>query len=811
MNISLSWLRNYLKTSLSSEQLAEVLTDIGLEVESIERKEAVKGGLEGLVVGEVLTKEKHPDADRLSVTTVNTGTGETLQIVCGAANVAVGQKVIVACNGAKLFPSEGEPFVIKKSKIRGVESNGMICAEDEIGLGKSHEGIMVLDASAKVGTPAAAYFKLENDEIISIGLTPNRVDAASHYGVARDLYAALTFRGEKAELHFPDISSFKEGNSPAPEVIIAHAESCKRYAGIVISGVKVQASPEWLQNNIRAIGLRPINNIVDITNFVLHELGHPLHAFDAAKIKGGKVIVRKAEEGKRFVTLDEVEHALSASDTMICNAETEMCIAGVFGGKDSGVSESTTEVFLESAWFDPAHVRKTARAHGLNTDSSFRFERGADPDMVIPALQRAALLIAELGEGTIASKLVDVYPEKFSPWNVEFDIDRSEQLIGEKIEEQELEKILNLLEIRISDKKGRIWNLSVPNYRVDVQRPADVTEELLRIYGYNRIALPKRMSASLNNLRETDRDAVRHTISDLLTANGFYEMLSNSLTKSDYVKIAASSQMKEEWHVELLNPLSSELNVMRQTMLFSGLEAIAHNLNRKQHDLRLYEFGKIYFKRNNQYEENYRLSLFLTGRKEKENWNSSASETSFFTLKSALMLVFKKLGLTGALRFSSLSEGVFEDGQSIEIAKKKVAEFGWIRSDILKKMDIRQNVFYADVNWDVVLSLLHMNKVKYSEIPRFPEVRRDLSLLLDSGVRFSEIEMLARQTEKKLLREVGLFDVYEGKNLEAGKKSYALSFVLQDEEQTLTDQVIDQVMEKIRTTIEEKTGAQLRS
>lgn len=812
MNISVSWLRHYLKTDLATNELADLLTDIGLEVESVEKVESVKGGLEGMVVGEILTCDKHPDADRLKITTVNVGEAEPLQIVCGAPNAAAGQKVIVALNGAKLFPSEGDPFTIKKSKIRGVESNGMICAEDEIGLGKGHDGIMVLPAEVEVGLPAARYFQLESDEVISIGLTPNRVDAASHYGVARDLYAAIRFRGGKAELEFPHQKplDLKKGIFPV-KVRVEDQESCKRYAGITIGNIKVAPSPQWLQNRLIAIGARPINNVVDITNFVMHELGQPLHAFDASAIGGNTIVVRKAKSGKRFITLDDVERELRDVDTMICDEEKELCIAGVFGGSKSGVNDSTQRIFLESAWFDPAHVRKTARGHGLNTDSSFRFERGADPDMVVPALHRAAELIVELCGGVVESDISDFYPVPFSPFEVDIDPEQINKLIGTTITPDEMQMILALLSIKIVST-NKTWSLQVPPFRVDVQRPADIAEEILRIYGYNRVPLPARMSSSLNPALKPDRDAVRHTVSDLLSSNGFFEILSNSLTRSDYAALAGSVQMKEEWHVRLLNPLSSELDVMRQTLLFSGLEAISHNLNRQQLDLRFYEFGKIYFHfGNGKYEEQQRLSLFLTGRRETESWNASNNDVSFFTLKSAVMNVFSRLGLSAALRAVALDNAWFEDGQALEIAKKKVAEFGWIRGAITKKMDIRQTVFYADIHWDVVLGLLHMNKVKYKEISKFPEVRRDLSLLLDEKITFSEIENIARQSEKKLLREVGLFDVYQGKNLESGKKSYALRFVLQDPEQTLTDQVIDKTMEKIQLSLEQQLGAQLRS
>lgn len=811
MNISANWLRKFLKTDLDNRTLADILTDIGLEVEGLEKIEAVKGGLQGLVIGEVLEKDKHPDADRLSVTKVNVGAGNVLQIVCGAPNVAAGQKVVVALEGTLLYPSEGEPFRIKKSKIRGVESNGMICAEDEIGLGKDHNGIMVLDANAVVGRPAAEYFKLENDEVFIIGLTPNRVDAASHYGVARDLYAALIARGEKAELTGLNTERFSVSNNNHPvKVEISDTENCLRYDGITIRDVKVQASPEWLQQALRNIGLRPINNIVDITNYVLHETGYPLHAFDQDKLKGNKIIVKKANEGDLFVTLDETERKLTGQNLMIADESSLLCIAGVFGGLQSGVTDSTKNVFIESAYFNPVSVRKTARQHGLNTDSSFRFERGADPEMTITALKRAAILMRDIAGGTISSEIVEVYPTLIKPFTVAFSVDRCTQLIGQEIPADEIRRILNLLGIKITGEEGMNWQLEVPAFRVDVQREVDVIEEVLRIYGYNRIVIPEKINASLNHSPNPDPEKVQTTISELLSANGFFEMLNNSLTTDEYVKMAEASAMKEEWNVQLLNPLSSELNVMRQSLLFSGLESIRHNANRQLHDLKFYEFGKIYFKRNDRYEENKRLSVFVTGQREEENWTSASKASSFYDIKSAVELVLKKLGLLTHVKSTAAFSGLLEDGVVYEIAKKKIVELGWVKPVILKKMDVKQDVFYADFDWDALISVIHFNKIRYKEIPKFPAVRRDLSLLLDHQVQFSDIESLAKKSEQKLLREVGLFDVYEGKNLEAGKKSYAVRFILQDEESTLTDEKVEKIMSGILTSLQEKLGAQLR-
>lgn len=810
MNISDNWLRKYIKTDLSVDEIAALLTDIGLEVESVEKVEAVKGALEGLIIAEVIEKEKHPDADRLSITRVNTGT-ETLQIVCGAANVAQGQKVVVALDGAILYPSNGESFKIKKSKIRGVESNGMICAEDEIGLGTSHDGIMVLDANAKVGIPAAEYFNLKSDFIYSIGLTPNRVDAASHFGVARDLYAVLKNRNHQAELIFPDLSSFKTGKkSPSIAVEIKSKENCKRYSGILISNIQVAPSPEWLQTSLRSIGLRPINNIVDITNFVLHELGQPLHAFDADQISGKKIIVKNAQEGSKFVTLDQSERTLSSSNLMIADAEKDLCLAGIMGGKFSGVNENTKTIFLESAYFDAVCIRKSARAHALNTDSSFRFERGADPEMVISALKRAAILIQEICNATIEEELIDIYPVSINPTVINFSLNRCFQLIGQEIPLSELKSILNDLEIQIVKESTTDLELKIPAYRVDVLRDVDVVEEILRIYGYNRITIPSKINASVNHRLMPDRDRLQDVISDLLASNGFSETLSNSLTNESYAQLINSDAVNASLNVELLNPLSSELSVLRQSLLFSGLEAIRYNLNRQQNDLKFFEFGKIYFKKNNFFEEFHQLALFTTGKLEPENWTSSGRSTSFYEIKSAVGIILERLGLMDAVRIIELKNDIFSDGMSYEIAKKKIVDFGWVRLDLLSKMDVKQKVFYAEFNWDAIVSVLHFNKIKYKEISKFPMVRRDLSLLINNEIRFDQIEKLAREADKKILHEVGLFDVYEGKNLETGKKSYAVSLQFKDDSQTLTDEKIDSVMSKIIQSLESQLGAQLR-
>jgi len=803
MNISYNWLKEYIVTELPVEEIGKILTDIGLEVESIEKAESVKGGLTGIVIGEVIEKTKHPDADRLSITKVNVGNGEPLQIVCGASNVATGQKVVVALNGATLHPSTGESFTIKKSKIRGVESNGMICAEDEIGLGNSHEGIMVLKSDAKVGSAASDYFKIETDFCITIGLTPNRIDAASHYGVARDLHAALTQKKINPVLKKPDVSGFKAGDDSVKiNVEVLEKQSCPRYAGLTIKNVKTDSSPEWLQKKLKAIGLRPINAIVDVTNFVMHECGQPLHAFDADKISGGKIYVRNASAGKTFVTLDGIERKLNGNELMICDAEKEMCIAGVFGGFDSGVGENTKNIFLESAYFDPSVTRKSARAHGLNTDSSFRFERGIDVENILFALQRAAILICEITGGTIASAITDIYPQPFSPAEFDFSLEKCCELIGKNISSEEIKKILGSLDIKILNESPEILKLQIPLYRVDVTREADVVEEILRIYGYNNVEISGKINASVNHFDHPTVEQVTDSLASLLSDNGYNEMLNNSLTRSAHAQ--------EETAVKLLNPLSSELDIMRQSLLFSGLESIAYNCNRQQYDLKLYEFGKIYFKNENKYNEHNRLSVFVTGKAEPENWTAPDHRSGFYTIKSAVDAILNRAGLMEQVKAAETQLAFFEEGLKYEIRQKTVAEFGEIKQNILKSSEIKQPVFYAEINTDILYSLIKQAVVSYKEIQKFPVVRRDLSLLLDKEIKFSQIEELAYKAEKRLVKEVGLFDVYEGKNLDKGKKSYAISVTLSDSEQTLTDQQVDKVMNEIQRALEEKLGAKLR-
>jgi phenylalanyl-tRNA synthetase beta chain len=819
MKISYNWLKDYVKTELSPEEAGKLLTGCGLEVESVEKVETVKGGLEGIVVGQVMSKEKHPDADRLNLTTVDVGTGTLLNIVCGASNVEAGQKVVVATIGAKLYPSTGEPFEIKKSKIRGAASEGMICAEDEIGLGTSHAGIMVLDADAKVGMPAKDYFKISEDYTFEIGLTPNRADAASHVGVARDLVAVLNCSSNLSnsnsdithELALPDTRAFQVNNTNSKiEVVVEDKQACPRYSGLSISNIKVKDSPDWLKDRLKAIGVRPINNIVDVTNYVLHELGQPMHAFDAAKIKGNKIIVKKLADKSKFRTLDEVERELSSEDLMICDAEKGLCIAGVFGGSESGVTENTTSIFLESAYFNSTSVRKTSKRHGLKTDASFRYERGTDPNITVLALKRAALLIQEVAGGEISSEIIDIYPERIENFKVPFSFEKCESLIGKHIDHNLIRNILLSLGIEIEHDSNDTLLLSVPPFKVDVQREQDVIEEVLRVYGYNNIEIPTQLHSSLSFAEKPDKEKIQNVVSDLLSNNGFSEIMCLSLTKEEY-----STKLKgidPEQNVKMLNPLSSDLNVLRQTLLFSGLEAIAYNQNRKNSDLKLYEFGKTYMAvkgETTKYIESKHLSLFITGRKQEESWNSKNDVVDFYTLKGAVNSVLNRLGIE--YKLNEASAGHFSQGLSYTWNKKTIVEFGSVSRSVLKIMDIKQEVLYADFNWDLIIEAVKKNKaVEYVEVPKFPEVRRDLALLIDKATKFEQLEQLAFQAEKGLLKSVSLFDVYEGDKLPQGKKSYALSFILQDENATLTDKQIEKIMEKLMKTYKEKAGAEIR-
>ena len=808
MNISLNWLKQYINLDLEVNKISEYLTDIGLEVEGMSEVKSIKGGLKGIVIGEVLTCNKHPNADRLNITKVDIGNQDILDIVCGAPNVKAGQKVPVATVGAVLYDGE-ESFTIKKSKIRGEVSEGMICGEDELGLGDTTDGIMVLDDNVKVGTLASEYFKVENDIVFEIGLTPNRSDAMGHFGVARDLKTVLNYNGSNLELCLPDIKEFKKDNDDLKiSVDIEDSELCPRYSGVTISGVKIGPSPEWLQNRLKSIGLSPINNIVDITNFVLHETGQPLHAFDAEKVLGNKVIVKTLKEKTKFTTLDEVERELSSEDLMICNNSEAMCIAGVFGGLDSGVSDSTTNIFLESAYFNPVSIRKTAKRHTLSTDSSFRFERGCDPNMTIYALKRAAILIKEIAGGEISSEIVDVYPNKIEHFEVELTYSKLDNLIGEKIERESVKSILKDLEIELEKETENGLSLKVPLFRTDVQREVDVIEEILRIYGFNTVKIPTKLNTSISYSDEVNPETLRNTISDLLSSNGFSEIMNNSLTKESYTKLIP--ELEVEQNVKILNPLSQDLNVMRQSMLFSGLENISYNINRKNHDLKLYEFGKTYHKVEEENQERQHLMLLLTGKVNSETWNENNNKTDFFVLKEKVEHILFRLGIT-KIKSERISGYGFSTGLIYKHKRNTIVCFGKVDNKITKSFSIKQDVFYADFNWDIVLDLIQNTKIKYSEVSKFPSVKRDLSLLIDNKVSFKELLAIAKDTEKNILKSVSLFDVYEGDKLPEGKKSYALSFILEDKTKTLTDKYIDKVMSKLISSYENKVGAEVRS
>jgi len=806
MKISYNWLKQFIKTDWTSEQTSELLTDLGLEVEVVEKYQSVKGGLEGVVVGHVLTCEKHPDADRLKVTTLDIGLESPIQVVCGASNVAAGQKVPVATIGTVLYDKEGGEFTIKKGKIRGQESHGMICAEDELGLGTGHDGIMVLDEKLIPGTPASEVFKIANDEVFEIGLTPNRADAMSHFGTARDLRAGMLQRGINVELITPSVSNFRvDMRTLKIDVSVEEPTLAPRYCGVTISGITVEESPAWLKDRLKAIGLTPKNNIVDVTNYVLHELGQPLHAFDAAKING-KIIVKTLPEGTKFTTLDDVERTLHKEDLMICDEKGPLCIAGVFGGKKSGVSEVTTSIFLESAYFDAVSVRKTAKRHQLNTDASFRFERGIDPTITEYALKRAALLIQEVAGGKVTSDIIEVYPKKVEDFSVLLNFSHVYKIIGQEIPKDTIKKILVSLDIKVNSVSESGLGLTIPAYRVDVQREIDVIEEILRVYGYNNIDFSKKFNATVANSPRTEDYKVQNIIASQLNSQGFHEMMANSLTTADYAKLSAD--LKEEYNVTMLNPLSSDLSTMRQSLLFSGLEAISYNINRRNSDLKLFEFGKTYHKYLNGYEEHKHLSLLISGNRNKESWTNPQKTTDFFLLKGYVTGILNRLGIDKISNVPSKSD-VFSEGTSKVYNNEVLVEIGVVKKSILKHFGIKQDVYYADFNWDLVLKII-TGKIKYSDIPKYPEVRRDLALLIDQSTTYESIYTLAKQTEKGLLKDVNLFDVYEGKNLPEGKKSYALSFTIQDSTKTLTDSQIDKIMSKLQQTFETELGASLR-
>ncbi|WP_316822347.1 phenylalanine--tRNA ligase subunit beta [Pedobacter gandavensis] len=798
MKISYKWLTQFLTTDKTPEELSLILTNIGLEVESLETVQPIAGGLEGLVIGHVISCVQHPNADRLRVTTVDVGTGTNIQVVCGAPNVAEGQKVVVATVGTTVYPNDAEPFKINKSKIRGEVSEGMICAEDEIGLGGSHAGIMVLPEDTPVGITAKSYFKLEDDYLYEIGLTPNRADAASHLGVARDLAAYL-----RLPLTMPDVRAFTTANeSLTIPVTVEDTEACPRYSSVSISGVTVKTSPDWLQDKLKVIGIRPINNIVDITNYVLHELGQPLHAFDADQLSGGKVMVKKCAEGTPFVTLDGVERKLSADDLMICNAEAPMCIAGVFGGKNSGVSETTTNIFLESAYFDAKSVRKTSKRHALKTDASFRFERGTDPEITVYALKRAALLIQELAGGEISSQVSDIYPVAIDAFDVEVSYHNINRLIGVEIAHEEIKAIITSLNMKVIAETVEGLSLKVPSYKVDVTRECDVTEEVLRIYGYNNIEIPSKVNASLSYSTKPDKEQTQHVIADMLTANGYLEIWCNSLTKGAYSKTPEEA-------VQILNPLSSDLNVMRQGLLMPALESVAYNLNRKTADIKFYEFGKTYHLINEKYVERPRLLLVLSGSNQSEQWNHKASPVSFYNLKAAVDAVIGRMGISN-YQSEEVNDENFAYGLKYFRGDKAIVTFGAVTKADLKKADVEKEVFYADFDWALMLDIIKKNKIVNKEVSKYPAVRRDLSMLVDLDVTFDQLKTIAFKTEKKLIKSVQVFDVYVGDRLPEGKKSYALNFTLQDEEQTLTDKQIDAVMQKIISNLAQTAKAEIR-
>ncbi|MDN4164850.1 phenylalanine--tRNA ligase subunit beta [Cytophagales bacterium LB-30] len=802
MKISLNWLKEFIHTDLTANEIAALLTQSGLEVESVEAYEQVPGGFKGLVIGEVMTCEKHPDADKLSKTTVDIG-NEVVPIVCGAPNVAAGQKVIVATVGTTLYPTSGEPFVIKKAKIRGAESVGMICAEDEIGIGTSHAGIMVLDTILPNGTPIAEYFDVKEDHVLEIGLTPNRADAAGHWGVARDLRALL-----KTSLTLPDISKFKVDNTALPiQVKVENAEACPRYSGLSISGITVTDSPAWLKTRLSSIGVRPINNVVDITNYVLHELGQPLHAFDADKIKGQTVLVKTLAQGTPFVTLDEKERKLNASDLMICDAQGPMCIAGVFGGISSGVTANTKNIFLESAYFSADSIRKTAQSHGLKTDASFRFERGTDPNATLLALKRAALLIQEIAGGSISSEVVDIYPAPVEDAQISVRFKNIHRLIGKVLPHQEIESILQHLDIQLINITEEGFTAIVPPYRVDVQREADIIEEILRIYGFDRIELKESLSTDfVASFESKDKHKLQFRISEILAGNGFQEIMTNSLTKPAYSEL--TSDFDTSTRVDILNRLSEDLGAMRQSLLFSGLEVLAHNLNHKQSDLKLFEFGTIYNRKEKGFKEERYLSLFMTGAQMAESWQHKEQNVSYYDLQAAVLKVIHKLNPSGLVQVSSTKQ-VFEFGLDLNKGDKTVASLGKLSKKVLKSFDIRQEVYYAEIAWDL-LRKYSQSQVAYTEVSKFPEVRRDISLVLDKSVSFANIQKIASKMESRLLRQVNVFDVYEGENLGQNKKAYAISFTLQDAEKTLTDKVIDKTMEKLMGAFESELGAIIR-
>ena len=822
MEISFNWLKKYINIDdLSAEDVASILTDIGLEVEDFRKIETIKGGLNGVVVGYVATCEEHPDSDHLHITTVDVGAEEKLQIVCGAPNCRQGLKVLCATVGSVLYPNGGdEEFKIKRSKIRGIESLGMLCAEDELGIGSDHAGIMELPEDAPVGMPAREYLNVKDDYLIGIGLTPNRVDAASHIGVARDLAAYLRSQGRDVKVTLPSVEDFKVDNHDLTfEVVVENTAAAPRYAGLTVTDCKIAPSPEWMQNELRAAGINPKNNLVDITNYVLFELGQPLHAFDADKVEGKKVVVKNCDEGTPFVTLDGVERKLSKEDLMICSAERPMCIGGVFGGLDSGVSETTTNVFLESAYFNPVSIRKSAKRHGLNTDASFRFERGIDPNIQVYALKRAALLMKELAGGKISSEIIDINPTPAQDFVFDISLDRVNMIIGKEIPETTVRTILEALDVKITAENGRTLTVAVPPYRVDVQREADLIEDILRIYGYNNVEIPQQVRSTLSYAPRPDKNKLINIAADHLAATGFTEIMSNSLTKASYYE--GLSSYKAENCVKIMNPLSADLNVMRQTLLFNTLEAIELNVNHRNADLKLFELGNCYFYDEtsadeqaplSKYTEKYRIALAVTGQDAAPSWNVKASQASFYTLRAAVEKLLRRFGIDiYSLRSESLDSDLYADAVALMQGNKKMAEMGVVSPALMRKFDLKQPVYFAEIDFELIVRSAKKQRIAVEELSKFPEVKRDLALLVDKSVTFSELRQIAFATEKKLLKRVTLFDVYEGDKLPEGKKSYALGFTLEDKTQTLNDKVIEKTMANLQRQLEARAGAQVRS
>ena len=808
MKISYNWLKQFINLDWEPEKTSELLTNLGLEVEGVEKYSSIKGDLEGIIVGHIEKCEKHPNADRLKVTSVNVGKETLLKIVCGAPNVKKGQKVAVATTGTTLYNSDGESWKIKKGKIRGEESNGMLCAEDEIGLGESHDGILILDDKFKPGDPLSNYYDVESDYIFEIGLTPNRADAMSHYGTARDIKAGLIQLGINSELMSPSVSGFHVDNrSLKIDIDVADKKKAPRYCGITISGVSVNNSPSWLQNRLKAIGLSPVNNVVDVTNYVLHSLGQPLHAFDADKIIGQKVIVRNAIKGEKFTTLDGIERDLDSEDLMICNSKEPMCIAGVFGGLNSGVSNLTSSIFLESAYFDPVSIRKSSKRHGISTDASFRFERGVDPNITKYALKFAAMLIAEITGGEISSDPRDEYPNKIEDKQVFINFVKTNKIIGEEIPKETIKKILSSLEIKVNNVTEAGLGLTIPSYRNDVTREIDVIEEILRVYGYNNINIKNKLNSSISNSSRITSHKIENLVAEQLVGHGFFEIMTNSLTSKNYIQFGESSDENE--FVKILNPLSSDLAILKNTMLFSGLESIKYNLNRQQNRLKLFEFGKTYHQTNGERKEINNLALFITGNIDSLNWKSSKAKTDFFFTKGIVNSILNKLGIIKCKETIS-KNNIFEYGQNLLIKEKSLVEYGLINSDIIKYFSIDQNIFYINFNWNLITDLIKDKNIKYKQIPKFPEVKRDFALLVDNNISFESISKIAKKTDQKFLKNIVLFDVYNGENLPKGKKSYAVSFTLQDETKTLTEKEIDKIMSRLENSFKDELGAELR-